>query len=75
MKNKMFPCPFCGVKGMLSGKYTIEGIDAWAVYCGATPNDFSCGAQITSIKSEEDAIRKWNRRVDNDRIEELPVLR
>lgn len=62
MKNKLFSCPFCGGKAMLTGKYTIGDIDAWAVYCGATPNDFSCGAQITSIKSEKDAIRQWNRR-------------
>ena len=61
-------CPFCGGEAVLSGKYTIQGVNAWAVYCGITPNDFFCGAQVTSIESEEEAIRNWNRRVDNGGI-------
>ena len=65
---KLKPCPFCGGEAVLSGKYTIQGVDAWAVYCGITPNDFFCGAQVTSIESEEEAIRNWNRRVDNGGI-------
>lgn len=56
------PCPFCGGKAKLSGAYHVGGITAWAVYCGKFPQDFSCGAQLTSIKSEEDAINAWNRR-------------
>ena len=40
---KLKPCPFCGGEAVLSGKYTIQGVDAWAVYCGITPNDFFCG--------------------------------
>lgn len=57
------PCPFCGSKPKLAGAYTIEGVTAWAVYCGKTPSDFFCGAQITSIESEEKAVEAWNRRV------------
>lgn len=60
------PCPFCGGEAKLSGAYTIEGVTAWAVYCGKTPSDFSCGAQITSIESEEKAIESWNRRVKDE---------
>jgi Lar family restriction alleviation protein len=59
------PCPFCGRKAKLAGSYTIDGVTAWAVYCGNTPSDFTCGAQITSIESEGKAVEAWNRR-END---------
>lgn len=60
------PCPFCGGEAKLSGQYEIEGISAWAVYCGRSPSDFFCGAQVTSIASEEKAIEAWNRRASDD---------
>ena len=56
------PCPFCGNEAKLSGKYGIGKVDCWAVYCGKTAADFACGAQVTSIISEEAAIAAWNRR-------------
>ena len=59
------PCPFCGGKAKLTGQYGVGGIYAWAVYCGTKPSDFFCGAQVTSPKSEEAAIKAWNRRADN----------
>lgn len=59
------PCPFCGGTARLSGAYTIQGTTAWAVYCGKKPSDFTCGAQITSIESEEKAIEAWNRRAND----------
>lgn len=62
MSNELKPCPFCGGEAKLSGKYTIQGYSAWAVYCGKTPSDFFCGAQVTSIESEEKVIEAWNRR-------------
>lgn len=67
MNNGLKPCPFCGGEAKLSGVYEIMGTKAWAVYCGRSPQDFSCGAQITSIYSEEDAIKNWNRRADHAR--------
>lgn len=63
------PCPFCGGEAKLSGAYTIQGVQAWAVYCGKTPSDFFCGAQITSIASEKTAIAAWNRRADDAETE------
>lgn len=59
------PCPFCGGKAKLS-KYHVGGITAWAVYCEKSSQDLSCCAQMTSIKSEEDAINAWNRREADD---------
>lgn len=56
------PCPFCGGKAKLSGAYHICGVTAWAVYCEKSSQDSSCRAQMSSIKSEEDAINAWNRR-------------
>lgn len=41
------PCPFCGGKAVLSGKYTIQGVDVDA--CSVLrdhPERLFCGAQI-----------------------------
>ena len=52
-------CPFCG------GKAELEKM-GWPhhVYCT------NCGARVTSTKYAEDgeseAVKKWNRRADND---------
>lgn len=61
------PCPFCGGKAELKA-YLIGGIKAWAVHCKKAKQDLSCCAQMTSIKSEEDAINAWNRRVNDENI-------
>lgn len=60
------PCPFCGGKAKLIGACHVGGITAWAVYCEKWQQDFSCRAQMTSIKSKEDAINAWNRREADD---------
>lgn len=61
-KPDLKPCPFCGRKASFSGEYSVNGIKAWAIYCGKSPADFTCGAQVSSIESEEAAIEAWNRR-------------
>lgn len=64
--HELKPCPFCGGEAKLSGLYIIGKTNAWAVYCGNSPSNFTCGAQITSITSEEDAVQNWNRRANDE---------
>ncbi len=65
--NVLKPCPFCGGEVKLSGMYSIGKEIFWDVYCGQKPNNYGCGARVTSTFGEEEAIRNWNRRVSSER--------
>ena len=57
---KLLPCPFCGHEGMLrSMKFGMERTNRYAVTCTA------CAIAIGWEDSDEKAIDRWNRRVEN----------
>lgn len=53
--EKLLPCPFCGSKAVIKGKY--------AIHCKNT----SCiiGAVAMIYRTKELAIEAWNRRVNH----------
>lgn len=57
------PCPFCGYKEINTTIGDYDGLfDNVRMWCDR------CGASVTSM-TEEKAIRKWNRRADNEQAE------
>lgn len=60
MTEELKPCPFCG------GIYQLiddpSAIDI-AVVCNA--NDGGCGSSSGHYRSQEEAIKYWNKRSDN----------
>ena len=53
MVTELKTCPFCG------GEAEILGIQCIWVHCT------SCLAETLSFDSEEEAIKAWNRRIEN----------
>ena len=61
MNEKLKPCPFCGA---LDGKRTRNKVElvkiknVWLVVC------CGCGATSSNYDTPKQAIRAWNRRVE-----------
>ena len=55
-KIELKPCPFCGGTNLYVG--------SWSVFCDATQG--GCGGGVCA-RSNEEAVEKWNRRVNDDR--------
>lgn len=79
MKSKLKPCPFCGGEASVNiTKYHAESdvakLNGQASFYGV--NCVSCGADTRGLvgsKTEEEAIRAWNRRApelaaENDKL-------
>lgn len=59
--ERLKPCPFCGRKGELrSMRFGMEREPRWAVTCVA------CAIAIGWEDSEEEAVKRWNRRVTDE---------
>lgn len=60
--TELKPCPFCGGKEVgLVDHISPQGNKNYTVIC------VSCGASVNTYDKPQQAIRKWNRRADNDR--------
>lgn len=59
--NELKPCPFCGGKPFISAKLPYFGEEpTLAVVCE------QCNASSKHKTDKEEAIKLWNRRVNND---------
>lgn len=63
------PCPFCGGEAELvphkffSEKFKVWKVESYGIEC------YNCHAKcFPFFEREEDAIKAWNRRVDNGEI-------
>ena len=54
-KIKLEPCPFCGEKARICGSDEIE-----LVFIECT----KCYSQTNTYKTDKEAIKAWNRRVE-----------
>ena len=62
MNDKLKPCPFCGKNNAgLVDHISPQGDKNYTVIC------VSCGASVNNYDKPQQAIRKWNRRAENDR--------
>lgn len=65
--EKLKPCPFCGGTAYLGGEH--EDSDMTGYYVECTKCDVIMGGMCWnggSFSTKEEAIKAWNRRVDND---------
>ena len=63
----MFPCPFCGNKGVLYNRLRHDRLE-WHTSC----NNVACCYLLNSQATPEEAIAAWNRRVtDGNNSEDL----
>lgn len=65
MTEKLEPCPFCGLTPDLEDDDVCYPLDKkhsiWT--CGCPESSGGCGAEVVG-NSKEDAIKKWNTRVE-----------
>lgn len=58
--NKLKPCPFCGEEADIETMYMGLTL-AFRVYC---KNIYHCSVKQINWNTEKDAIKAWNKRVD-----------
>lgn len=61
MSVELKPCPFCGKPAYLQGGSDPKHLIYW-VEC----TDINCMGQTRCMKTKEEAIALWNRRVKHD---------
>ena len=57
--DELKPCPFCGCKEIVYGKYRTTG-ERWMVFCCGCDAAISPPFESTRFQAQE----KWNRRFD-----------
>lgn len=62
MHEELKPCPFCGSKNIVVRKYTAVAGVHYYVQCDSANG--GCGAEFESRISRKDAIKAWNKRVE-----------
>jgi Lar family restriction alleviation protein len=64
MTNKLKPCPFCGGKALLGFSRDEFLNERHFVIC---ENVIECGCLTQYCNNKDNAIKRWNRRAENDR--------
>lgn len=72
MSEELKPCPFCGGPGYLCQIPSASGGDRY-IWIAKCSTDDGCGVEFLGTSRKVDAIKEWNRRVDNDLTAKLKL--
>lgn len=61
-ENKLKQCPFCGNKAISYFSFEDWGFDTYKIVCSGD----RCKIQTPSYQSRDDAIKSWNKRVNDE---------